>query len=257
MNNPILLVSTGRTGTKYFSNFFADYGAEVASYHTTRYTRIINILANMYNRGYISLSLLAVIWKRLKLKFIESHQKRYIECNPYYYNLVVTINDYFPKAKFVIIVRHPKTFIKSYIQWEHQRWKSLLANRLLPFWQPVSYWEHLMGFTNNYHQRVKFYSTIWTIKNDFLIRTLAGKDNAIMLRFEDTFNPESGAQVLTDLMKWLEIPLTKPVDQSAVTTKVNVSGSWKKEDLWDDRCTEIMLHNCGELMQLLGYETCE
>jgi hypothetical protein len=252
MKPPVFLISTGRTGTKYFSRFFADYGVEVASYHTTKYTRLVNVLGNMSLYGRMPRFLMTKIWRRLKFKSIASHQLRYIECNPFYNTLIDIISDCFPEAKFVLVVRAPKSCVISHVNWEQQRLKSKIANRLVPYWQPVSYGQHLRGWLNDYHQRVEFYCQAWTRKNTVMWESIQENDHAAMIKFEDVFYSDHGVEVMTYLMEWLDILLRKPIRSEAITARQNISrGSAGAR--WDRECDRILEKHCGTLMKQLGY----
>lgn len=253
MNNPIFLLSTGRTGTKFFSKFFSNYCQNISSYHTTSYTRFLNLLGNMYGMNLLSKNNVIFFWKKLKYDEIKSHASRYIECNPYYYNMLDVIMHFFPNAKFIIIVRAPKSFICSHIKWEKQRLKSFIANQLIPFWQPVSYLTQLKGITFNHYQRVEFYSRVWTKKNEALLKSIENKENAIMIKFENIFDPMTGIENIERLVEWAGISLKSPITNEVITKKLNVT---KAPDifLWDGHCDKIMNEFCGVLMKKMGYE---
>jgi hypothetical protein len=250
---PIFLVSTGRTGTKYFSKLFSTHCSGITCYHTSSFSRLLNVISNMHWQGIIPKNVMKRIWKTLKYKEIRSLSMRYIECNPNYYNLIEIISELFPDAKFIYVVRSPKAYITSHINWERQRWKSIIANRLVPFWQPMPYIEELKGFTNDYHQRVDFYSTIWERKNAHILETIAGNEHVITLRFEDIFDPQKGTDILFRLMEWLELPLVRPIDSKTVTTKQNISRTGS-EDQWNEHCSQIVKRNNSGLMERFGYK---
>lgn len=252
MNNPIFLVSTGRTGTKYFSDFFSKYASGLVSYHTSKYTRFLNIVSNIYARNLISKSLMEKIWKGLKFKKIQNTNLRYFESNPYYYNLIDIINSFFPKSKFVCIVRNPKTFILSHIRWETQRWQSTIANCLVPFWQPTSYRDQIMGLKRDYYQRVAFYARIWNRKNTAILRQALGKKNVTTIRFEDIFDQENGIYVLSKVSDWLNLNLVKPVTKDIITKKINTSKSYTQKQ-WDKDCYQIVKKYCSSLAIKTGY----
>lgn len=253
MNNPIFFISTGRTGTKFFSNFFSDYAFDVASYHTSRFTRILNVLGNMYWKKILSRTTMKTLWKLFKYGEIESHRLRYLECNPYYYNMIDIVADFFPDAKFVFLIRFPRAFIISHIRWERQRWQSIIANRLVPFWQPTSYLDQVRGLRNNYYQRVEFYSKIWARKNKAILTAVLGNRNAIILKFEQVFHPSTGVDIMANLVKWLEVSLKKPVTTEMITTKINMTKGFNA-DLWDNTCNKIMHRYCQYLLKEFGYE---
>lgn len=252
MNDPIFLLSTGRTGTKFFSEFFDAYARNVASYHTTRNTRFINIVSNLYARRLIPALMAGSIWKALKYKSIKSHPSRYVENNPFYYSLSGIISSYFPDAKFIYIVRSPKTYVLSHIKKERQNIRSKIANCLIPFWQPLSYIEHLKGLFDDFYQRVDFYSRIWNYKNAILLKEAEKKKNILILRFEDIFDKENGPTVLNHLVGWLGMQLRRPVEGDSILQKVNPSKPDESRK-WDRHCDEIIRTNCGELITRFHY----
>lgn len=250
---PVFLVSTGRTGTKFFSGFFARYGGAVSSLHYPPRTRVIHVLANAYEVGILSANAMQSLWRAQREKSIQNHEGRYVECNGYYYNLIDTIRASFPQAKFVFVVRSPKGFIRSHVNWERFQWKSTIAARLIPLWQPISYFEQLKGWRNNYHQRVEFYAKIWARKNASITAHASDPNCLRTVRYEDVFDETKGPRILGDLLDWLEIPVEKPILPEALTERVNLSRQ-KSEELWDTRCDEIVQLHCRDLMELYGYK---
>jgi len=253
MTAPIFLVSTGRTGTKFFADFFRSHCSGVRSYHASRNTRLVNVLANMQEAGIVSDALLCATWERLKGPEIRRHQDRYIECNPYYYNVVDAIRSAFRDSRFIFVVRSPTSFVVSHIKWERQRWQSLVANRLVPFWQPATYREQFGGVRNIRLQRVKHYADVWARKNCIMTDSLRGHDFAVTVKFEDVFNSDRGYLVLVALTEWLGLRVVQPIARDTVAAKVNATrsghGGW-----WDERCTEIVRATCGPLMEEFGYD---
>jgi hypothetical protein len=254
VHNPVFLVSTGRTGTKFFSRLFSRHASGVAAYHTSQFTRLINVLGNFYALHQGTRFLVKGLWKFLKFGKICSSPKRYIECNPYYYGIVDIILEMFPHSKIICVVRSPKTFVISHLRWEKQRWQSIIANRCVPFWQPTSYGNQLMGFRWDIYQRVSFYSEVWARKNETITRSLPGDGRSVILRFEDVFDPKNGAQLLNDLMEWLDIRISKPITPETIGTKMNRSGGTPAQ-WWDERCSSIMRQFCSSLMREYGYDT--
>ena len=248
MNSPIFFISTGRTGTKFFSNFFSTYAVGVDAYHTSRFTRVLNVLGNMYWHKLVSRSAMKKFWKLLKFNGIQSHRSRYLECNPYYYNMIDIVAEFFPDAKFVFIIRLPKSFIISHIKWERQRWQSIIANRLVPFWQPTSYLDQVRGLMNNYYQRVEFYSKIWARKNEAILMAVLGNDNATTLRFEQLFHPSMGVNVMANLVEWLEVAIRKPITREMIAAKINMTKGLYS-DFWDNHCNKIVNRYCGSLLK--------
>jgi hypothetical protein len=253
MKSPVFLVSTGRTGTKFFAGLFAEHCTDVASYHTTKHTRLVNILGNMSVLGWVSRDALATIWRSLKYDFIKSHRQRYIECNPYYNALIDIIGECFPGARFVYVVRAARSCVISHMNWERQRVKSRIANRLVPFWQPMPYGEHLKGWLHNYHQRAEFYCKIWAQQNAVMWESVRRNDRAMMIKFEDVFDSDDGIELVTHMMNWLEMELRKPIRSATLRSRQNEStGSAGLK--WDQECDRVLEANCAEVMGRLGYQ---
>lgn len=246
------MISTGRTGTKYFSRFFREYIIDVASYHTTNYTRFINVVGNLYALKLLPPFFAGKIWKALKYDSIKSHRLRYIENNPHYYSLTNMISGYFPQAKYIYVVRSPKSYILSHFKKEDQHIKSKIANCLVPFWQPISYFEQVKGLFGDFYQRVEFYADIWNYKNNYLLSVSRENTQYMTIRFEDVFDPGKGPDILKQLADWLGLVPKRRIDSSVLLEKVNSSKADQKI-FWDERCNKIVADKCMALMKIFQY----
>jgi len=248
---PIFLISTGRTGTKYFSKLFQAHSENTVTFHTSKHTRLIHIANNMHYLGIAPQGLPKWLWQRLKVPVIKAAQGQYIECNPYYYQNIPFIWKTFPQARIIFAIRNPREFICSHIRWERQRLMSRIANQLIPFWAPVPYWQQFAGISGNLYQRVAYYARIWTRKNTVIKSAIADDSRAVSLRFEDVFANPNGVEKLTELFEWLELPLIKPIEQGVIKKRENIThGNAIK---WDNHCEAIMIRECHGLMDEFGY----
>lgn len=249
---PVFLVSTGRTGTKFFASFFARYGANVAAHHITHGTRRQNILNGMVALG-IAPRAAADAWlARNTVRKIIAEPRRWVECNLYFFNSLHALRAYFPKARFVLVTRHPRSFCQSHIRWERQRVQSRIANQLVPFWSPVGYHEQLLGLVGDYHQRIRYYAKVWTARNAIIFMQLEEDATAIKLRFEDVFGAPHGVERLTELLRDLDIEPRRALDADALARKVNQT-ECRSADEWDPACDALIQRHCGDLMRRLGY----
>lgn len=248
---PVFLISTGRTGTKYFSKLFQGYGENVVAFHTSKHTRLIHIANNMHYLGLAPQGLPKGLWQRFKVPVIMAAQGRYVECNPYYYYNIPHIWEAFPQAQIIFIIREPREFIRSHIRWERQRLMSRIANQLTPFWAPLPFWQQFAGISGNLYQRVNYYARIWVRKNAVIKTAIKDDPRAITVRFEDIFANPKGVEKITELFDWLQLPLTKPIEQEIVEKRENIThGNAIK---WDDRCEAIIIRECHGLMDEFGY----
>jgi len=249
---PIFLVSTGRTGTRFFSGFFQEYAEGVASHHTSDFTRLVNVVGNMRYLGLAPMPLVRLLWRALKVPVIRAEKRRYLECNPYYYNILDLVWESFPEARVVHVIRHPRTFVQSHIKWERQRWMSRIANQLVPFWGPVGYHEQLLGLGGNTQQRIRYYAKVWRHKNEAILRAIEGDPRAITYRFEDLFATDGGPVRLVELLTWLGLTLTRQVGDDALARRRNETTS--RPLAWDTACDDAIRLECAPLMEAFGYE---
>jgi len=248
----VFLLSTGRTGTRFLAGFFAEYGMDVAAHHTTRGTRVLNILNNLALLGLLPMSAADAWLARASIPGIMAEPRRWVECNPYYFNSIPALRRAFPQARFIFVTRHPRAFCESHIRWEHERMVSRIANQLVPFWGPVGYQEQLLGLLGNYRQRVRYYAKVWARRNAVILGHLADDADAIRLRFEDIFDAPDGLARLTTLLRELDIAPSRPIDADAVRTRVNQTDRTAAM-FWDAHCDALVLRHCGAVMGRLGY----
>jgi len=252
MRQKIFMISTGRTGTAFFASFFDDFFVGVESYHTTKNTELVNVLGNLAHVGIAPKKLTEKIFELIKCKWFDSHQECYVECNPYYWKFVEALKRKYPETKFVFVVRSPKGYIISHIQKENQSWRSKLANRFLPFWQPISIRDYLRYLSKtSLYERVDFYAKVWRVKNKELLMLREQMKNSRLIKFEDIFDSEKGVKTVKELLRWLELSPKKKLDGAILMKKTNVSQNLNLG--WDEKCDEIVKKTCQNLSEKLGY----
>jgi hypothetical protein len=248
---PIFLLSTGRTGTRFFANLISEYGVGVSAHHITPYTRPLNVLSNLACLGLLPQAVSDGWFRLVKAPGIAATPGRYLECNNYYFASAPAIRRIFPQSRILVLTRHPRDFALSQIRWERQRLSSRIANRLVPFWGPVWYWEQLQGWLGDDRQRVRYYARVWSRRNAALLATTESDGQAMRLRFEDVFADPGGAERLRALLDWLGLGLNRPLAPDALARRLNQtqpdpSICWQKD--WD----LLLEQECGELMRRLG-----
>ena len=142
---PILIISTGRTGTIFLSRLFSDLypfdpaqgKPDVASYHERGASRLIQILTHLHFSHLFPKSGLKFTWKLLKGNEIVSCEKKFhIDANNFLYGLASLAPELYPNLKVIHIVRDPRTYVTSQLNFSRQKRTSFIANYLVPFWQP-------------------------------------------------------------------------------------------------------------------------
>lgn len=251
--DPVFLVSTGRTGTKFFAALFRRHAVGVSAHHICPGTRRQNILNGMAALGLLPQQVADAWLAKNTVARIRSESLRWIECNLYYFNSIAALRRSFPESRFVHVSRHPRGFCESHIRWERQRLQSRIANQLIPFWAPVAYHEQLLGIFGSYHQRVRYYAQVWASRNRIMLDQLEGDDSAIFLRFEDVFGSTKGNLCLEGLFHSLDIELRQPITQGVLAQRQNQTMHQADAAPWDDVCDRLIARHCSALMQRFGY----
>ncbi|MEW6240181.1 MAG: sulfotransferase domain-containing protein [Chloroflexota bacterium] len=254
---PVLIISTGRTGTIFFSRLFADlYPTEAASYHERGASRPIQILTNLHFARLLPKSALTAAWKVLKGSEIAACGKPFhIDANCFLYGLAALAPELYPNVKIIHIVRDPRDYVTSHLNFSRQKETSFIANYFVPFWQPNPFlvgeipWTRAMGFS-----RFERYCWVWDFKNR-LMSSLEGTGTAYLrVRFEDVFDAPDPAEPFNAITDFIGLPRAKGI-ADYFRTRVNQAGRNAFPD-WTDwpprRCAQLQ-EVCGKQMARYGY----
>jgi hypothetical protein len=253
---PILIVSTGRTGTIFLSRLFADLYPAVDSHHERGSSRIIQILTNLHFSHLFPKSGLKIAWKMFKGNEIESCEKGYhIDANNFLYGLASLAPELYPSLKVLHIARDPRSYVTSQLNFSRQKWTSFIGNYLVPFWQPNPF---LVGELP-LHRLVRFtrfekYCWIWDFKNR-IMETLEGSSTPYLrVRFEDLFAGKGPGQAFRQITEFFGLPDVKNIHgrfkEPANTSQITFFPEWHE---WTAK-QAVQLHSlCGVRMRKYGY----
>ncbi len=254
---PILIVSTGRTGTKFLANFLSRFG-EVEAHHTTPWSTLMNVLGNARIAGWLPHSVYLWTWRTFKAnEFGVTDKAHFVDSNNHLYAFAHYAHEFYPRVKVIHVIRDPRSYVRSHINWTHQRFKSWVASRLIPFWQPnpfligemsISEWLGLEKFEE--------FCWVWDFKNRYLSRLAnLGGVPYLCLRFEDLTGKHAHL-ALERLLSFVGLsvsvtPSETPAERLNRTTTDHFP-DWRQ---WpDSRC--VRLHElCGRQMDKYGYGT--
>ena len=160
----------------------------------------------------------------------------------------------YPSLKIIHIVRDPRDYIRSHINWSRSRVKSFIANYLTPFWQPVGYLLSDMSWADWFNlNRKEKYAWIWLFKNRYIQQIEVSETPYLRVRFEDLFNSENPGSVLSSILDFIDVRVTEDLNQYFDNTinasKVNIQ-SWPT---WNRQTCRKIHSICGEMMGLYGY----
>ncbi len=211
MNNPfqsVLFLSTGRTGTKFLASTLGEIIPEADVFHEGgERSRLINIISHAYLAGIVPLSFPSSAWKIAisdQLKRTQETKSYYIDCNNHLYILAQIRPELYPGLKVIHIVRDPRTYIRSHLNWSRGRLKSWIANYLTPFWQPTGYMVGEMSYQGWLRlSKLEKFAWVWNYKNKFIQQFEGSSTPYLRIKFEDLFevpNPESGFKKILDFI---------------------------------------------------------
>ena len=249
----VFILSTSRTGTKTLAEGLQ--GENILSPHQPPYSRILTIASNYYLHGWISRSLLErlVILLR-KPQILNADCQYYIQVFSLDYLPAKIISEKFQNVYILHIVRDPRTFVRSYINWMHTRYKSFVANKLILGWQPSGYftkelsWQVWQNFDE--FQRVCWQ---WTYKNTMLETLFSDYKDYLRVRFEDLFLSQN-LDTLKGVLSFAGIPYLYKhgimINKRENTSKKTYLSKW---EFWVPERKQQLFDICGDKMKEYGY----
>jgi hypothetical protein len=249
----VFVLSTSRTGTKALAEGLA--GDDIHSPHQPPFSRLLTVASNYYLHGWLSRRTLEQLVARLREpQILNAGCRYYVQVFSLDYLPAKIISERHPNVYVVQIVRDPRTFVRSYLNWMHSQFKSFVANKVVLGWHPSGYstgetswrvWRQMDEF-----QRVCWH---WTYKNTLLESLFEGDEHHIRVRFEDLFLARD-SETLERALAFVGIPYRERFE-SVLRESKNVSRKtycppW---DTWSEVRKRQLLDICGEKMEEYGY----
>lgn len=255
MDKIVLFISTGRTGTKSLANFFSKYFNNVESHHEPQYSRLIEILSNMYLSNIYPHKLLRKFIYKYKLPNILSCEKEYyVETNPMNYAIMDIIREIDKEVYIIHLIRDPRSYVTSCINRLHGRALSKISNRVIPFWHPngvlTDQFKLVEWINMNDFERICWY---WKYKNELILKMNKDYHNFMSIRFEDLFVTDTMNQlqsILSSVGLEFENEMVKYFD---IKQNVSRKGYFPKWDRWDLKKVRELNSICSVLMNLYDY----
>lgn len=185
----LFIVSTGRTGTQFLASFLSEMGADARHEPGPFWLRN---LSNAYVSGHASPERA----RRLLLKTRRNlNAPLYVEASCLVYGLVGPILDVFPDAKVIQVVRDPRTYVRSAMDWGVHRAGGRPLN-LVPFRRlsPAQFDPWSLGARLDWARTRQFGRVCWNwlALNRAIRQQGQGAARFRTVRFEDIFDRERG-----------------------------------------------------------------
>jgi len=256
---PVFFLSTGRTGSRSIAAILGEAYPGVEAHHVPSGSRFLNVVGTLRSYRWFPDALLTALFAVLRGRSLSAcRATHYIDSNPYYYAFPDLLARRIPHARFVHVVRDPRTCVPSFLNWRRHRAKSWMAAHLIPFWepsgllaprQPVRQW-----CTMNAFERACWR---WAYRVSQIEKGLAACDCTCMhIRFEDLFAGGAREQHFRNLVKFLGLPAPESRVEELLATRLNASRKRSFPSMWtewtDEQCATLS-RLCGAAMRTYGY----
>lgn len=249
----VFILSTARTGTKSLAEGLV--GDDILSFHQPPFSRLLTVASNYYLHGWLPKRGLEWLVSSLREpQIVQAECRYYIQAYSLDHLPAKIISQKYPNVYIIHIIRDPRTFVPSYLNWMHTRLKSFVANKLVLGWHPSGFftreisWRTWRGMDE--FQRVCWH---WAYKNAFLEQLFEGDERYLRIRFEDLFCDE-GPDVLRSMLSFVGIPYR---DEFADIFRQRKNRSYKiyfpRWEEWASERQQQLLDVCGDLMSRYEY----
>ena len=254
----MLVVSTGRTGTKALAQHLNEAYEGVLALHEPPPTRFrLRRTANRYLCGRLSARRLARVLS-VERRAMGAHPEcaLYIESNPGLAGFLDVFGQVFADFQVLHVVRDPRTYIPSALDWGVFRGVRRVLAEYLPFWLPKPDYRNPRGALRwkrmSHVARLAWY---WTLINEHLDRaSLLYPDRYMRVTYEDLFARDGSG--LARFAEWIGLPPSARLVASANRANVNASkrrasSRWVN---WSAGDRQAVLDLCGRQMERYGYD---
>lgn len=252
-----VILSTGRTGTMFFADLLRDFYPQADVYHEAgERSRLINIISHAYLSGFVPWSVPHWAWKRAIAPALETCSKPiYIDSNNQLYAFITIKPELYDNLHVLHLVRDPRDYVRSHINWVRHRLKSFIANCLVPFWQPNAWLLKEVPFRKWIRFSIfKRYCWIWNYKNHRIEQIKDKGFPYLRVLFEDFFQTADPIPALERMIKFLNLEYAENIEERFQRPVNPAKGkSFPHWMNWpSERCRQ--LHNlCGDTMTRYGY----
>ena len=257
LNTVLIVLSTGRTGTKALAHYFNVAYDQVTALHEPKPSRYLRTLSNRAVAGKLSreqrLNSLARARRGIMGRLT---RPVYIESNWYIYGFVDVLKDVFGReTKLLHVVRDPRTYIPSHLNYGTISGYKRVFTAVVPYWyirpeqldpNPAKRWNQMKD-----EERMAFH---WQIVNRELdkAREIFGGDYRLM-KYEDFYDP-TGAGI-NQILDWINLPRSDKLLQQIRDERVHASPNrgYPKWHQWPAELKRSVLDMLGPQMERYGY----
>jgi len=260
--NFIVIVSTGRTGTKFLADYYNHYAQNILAKHEP-FPPVAYLNADFFkNRISFDQAEKTYLNKRKHIQKI-LHSKginNYLESNSGLAFLLPIIKKQFPRYKIVHIIRDGRDWIRSVYSRKLQNDGTPTLNKRGEVWKFTAK-DINDQYANNWDNMnmIEQLSWMWKVRNEFILNYIRDDERAISIRFEDIFNPDDNYKIFDKLIHFINddtnIKLNLEDPLIPVKKKINKTNKFLLPPYmeWNESDKESFNNIAGDLMEEYNY----
>ncbi len=250
-NQKFYILSTGRSGTTFLFTFFKNVYPELNLLHQLPWSRVINIIGNIPVSFKLRKKLILLAFKILKKEIVPKSSLDPLSSFSIYIYLQ---NNSYKNIKVVHLVRDPRDFVTSFMNWKNQSLSKTILHYLIPFWQPYPKENGVNYIKWIFMSKFEKYCWVWYYKNS-LFKQLQNSCEYKLIRMEDLTKNTNMQDHLRDLVHFLELDDNVYDYQKFASHRVNKSTANKFTSFqhWTQKQKDTLQNICGDLMLEFGY----
>jgi hypothetical protein len=241
----------------FFANLFKELVPQADVYHEAgERSRLINIFTHAHLSGFLPIEAPLWAWKRaIAPDLINCKQEIYIDSNNHLYAFLPLKPDLYPNLHIVHLIRDPREYVRSHINWARHRFKSFIANFFTPFWQPNAWLLKEMSWKKwTFLNQFQRFSWIWQYKNQRISQLSDSGIPYMRIYFEDFFENPDPQKHLERLLNFLNLKTPIGIEDHFKRPMNPAKGkSFPKWQRWSEIQCQQLHSFCGESMKKYGY----
>ena len=248
MAKTVLIVSSGRTGTRFLAEYFDANFEGVVGLHEPPPRYRARRVGNAWAAGAASRErALRVLRARRRRIDAGLDARLYVESNPFLWGAVDLFDEVYDEPFVVHVVRDPREQVRSSLAHGTARGVKAFANRFVPHWYPKRPGEPLEP------DPVARAATLWAVVNERLEEYGPREARYLRVRYEDLF--DSSYSGLRALCERLELDFAGAGSRVDPAERINrgeddALGAWSG---WSDAQCASLARIAGPLMSSYGY----
>lgn len=239
----VFILSTGRTGTKFFAERLAAF-EQIKASHEPSPSRVLRFWTNAYIRGEVTKIQMRDVFIKFRARLISRcNLQIYVESNNFMTGFSCILSDVLEDPKIIHIVRDPRTYITSAINKGADSGFKGFVNRYVPY-------AHLKADRSENYWQIKRSARYWQEVNTELDK-LNNHNNYLCVRFEDLFKTDNNT--MKKIAEYIGIEFksnTLSTQRKINKSHLSLHSSWGH---WSDEEATIVSDICGDLMDKYNY----